>query len=157
MPPQMLVNLHNIDLDTIVFDTEAIERVNPQRFEMRQLDAIVYFKEATGQVVGYKDVTPDEFWVRGHIPGRPLMPGVILLEAAAQLASFCAKKTSHEERFIGFSGLEDVKFRAQVTPGCRLYLLGKFLEIRSRRFKFAAQGVVDDQLIFQAVIVGMPI
>ena len=116
-----------------------------------------YVDPETGTVVGYKDVTEDEFWVRGHIPGRPIMSGVIMLEAAAQLASFSAKNITDEKRFIAFGGIEDVKFRLQVSPGSRLYLLGKFLEVRPRRFKLAAQGVVEGQMIFQATVIGMPI
>jgi len=146
-----------MDLNRIVFDVEAIEQVNPHRHEMRQLDAIVHFDKDSGTVVGYKDITDNEFWVRGHIPGRPIMPGVIMLEAAAQLASFSAKKVNRLEGFIVFSGLEDVKFRLQVLPGSRLYLLGKFLEVRRRRFKLAAQGVVEGQMVFHATILGMPI
>ena len=62
-----------------------------------------------------------------------------------------------ETRFIGFSGIQDVKFRNQVVPGDRLYLLGKFVEVRPRRFKLAAQGMVNGQLAFEALIIGMPI
>jgi len=157
MPPALLVDINTINLNRIVFDVEAIEQVNPQRHEMRQLDAIVHFDKECGTVVGYKDITEEEFWVRGHIPGRPIMPGVIMLEAAAQLASFSAQKVNHLEGFLGFSGLEDVKFRLQVIPGSRLYLLGKFVEIRRRRFKLATQGVVEGQMVFHATIIGMPI
>lgn len=158
MPPPLLIDLDRIDLSHIIYDATAIERINPQRFEMRQLDAIVHLDDAAGTVVGFKDVTEDEFWVRGHIPGRPLMPGVLMIEAAAQLSSFCAKaRNPRENRFVGFGGIEEVKFRAQVEPGSRLYLLGKFLEDRPRRFKMATQGVIEDQLVFQAVIIGMPI
>ena len=157
MPPALLVDINTIDLNRIVFDVEAIEQVNPHRHEMRQLDAIVHFDKDSGTVVGYKDITEDEFWIRGHIPGRPIMPGVLMLEAAAQLASFSAKKVNRLEGFIVFSGLEDVKFRLQVIPGSRLYLLGKFVEIRRRRFKLAAQGVVEGQMVFHATILGMPI
>lgn len=157
MPPALLVDIHSIDLNQIIFDKEAIEQINPHRYEMRQLDAIVHLDENAGTIVGYKDITENEFWIRGHIPNRPIMPGVIMLEAAAQLASFSAKKVNRLEGFLGFSGLEDVKFRLQVLPGARLYLLGKFVELRKRRFKLAAQGVVEGQMVFQATIVGMPI
>ncbi|MBN2375215.1 MAG: beta-hydroxyacyl-ACP dehydratase [Sedimentisphaerales bacterium] len=156
MPPTLLLNLDEIDLSNIAYDVDAIEKVNPHRFEMRQIDAIVHLDVEQGVILGYKDVTEDEFWVRGHIPGRPLMPGVLMIEAAAQMASILAKVVSGEERFIGFGGIEDVKFRGQVSPGKRLYLLGKFIENRPRRFKMAAQGVVDNQLVFEGMVIGMP-
>jgi 3-hydroxyacyl-[acyl-carrier-protein] dehydratase len=89
MPPPLLFDLSQIDLTKEpVFDKEAICRLNPQRFEMQQLDGILWYDKKKLLVLGYKDVTEDEFWIRGHIPDRPLMPAVIMVEAAAQLSSF---------------------------------------------------------------------
>ncbi len=156
MPPVLLLNLDEIDLNNVAYDADAIEKVNPHRFEMRQLDTIVYLDAENDVILGYKDVGENEFWVRGHIPGRPLMPGVLMVEAAAQMASFFAKVVSGEERFFGFGGIENVKFRGQVAPGQRFYLLGKFLEKRPRRFKMAAQGIVDNKLVFDGTVIGMP-
>ena len=159
MPPALLLDLSRIDLDHVAFDAAAIEEVNPHRYEMRQLDGMIYDDQETSTCLGYKDVTEDEFWVRGHIPGRPLMPGVIMIEAAAQLASFYVINSFHEyspDKFIGFGGINDVKFRGAVTPGQRLYLIVKLIERRPRRFICAAQGVVDGQMVFEAKIVGMP-
>ena len=157
MPPQFLFDISGIDLNHVIYDIEHIKTVNPHRYEMQQLDGIVHLDLDAGTVIGFKDITENEFWIRGHIPSRPLMPGVLMIEAAAQLASFCAKKTLGEERFIAFGGIEDVKFRGQVTPPSRLYLLGKFLEVRPHRFKLAAQGLVKGQMIFHATVIGMPI
>lgn len=157
MAPPLLLDLQSIDLNRVLYDAAAVERVNPQRYEMRQLDGILHLDLEAGAVLGFKDVREDEFWVRGHVPGRPLLPGVLMIEAAAQLASFCAKTLNQDQRLVGFGGLDQVKFRAQVVPGQRLYLLGKFLENRPRRFKLAAQGVVNGQLVFEAVIIGMPL
>ena len=156
MPPPLLVDLNRIDLETVLFDANAVEAVNPHRYEMRHLDGVVHFDPDADVIVGYKDVREDEFWVRGHIPGRPILPGVIMVEAAAQLASFAAHKTSETEGFIGFGGIEEVKFRISLVPGDRLYLLGKFTDRRKRRFKFAAQGVVNGKLAFEGNIIGMP-
>ncbi len=157
MPPVLLLDLANIDLNHVIYGVEDIEKVNPHRYEMRLLDGIVHLDADAGTAVGFKEITEKAFWVRGHIPSRPLMPGVLMVEAAAQLASFTAIKITREERFIGFGGIEDVKFRGQVIPTCRLYILGKFTERRPRRFKFAAQGLVDGQLVFHATVIGMPI
>ena len=157
MPPPLLFELDNIDLDHVLYGPDQIEEVNPHRFGMRQIDGIVHLDLDAGTVVAFKDVAEDEFWVRGHIPGRPLMPGVLMVEAAAQMASFAVQQISRQTRFIGFGGIQDVKFRGQVVPGSRLYLLGKFLENRPRRFKLVAQGLVDGRFVFEGVVVGMPI
>ena len=69
-----------IDFDHIVADIDQIRRYIPQRYEMEQLTAIVYEDLERNVCVGYKDVTPDEFWTRGHMPGMPLMPGVRFAE-----------------------------------------------------------------------------
>lgn len=160
MPPALLADLNSLDLNKVLHDTEAIEKVNPHRFEMRQLDAIVHEDSEQGLCVGYKDITEEEFWIRGHIPGRPLMPGVIMIEACAQLASFyvlTALDDYASGKFVGFGGIDEVKFRGTVKPGDRLYLMVKLIEHRPRRFVAAAQGVVDGQMVMQAKIVGMPI
>jgi 3-hydroxyacyl-[acyl-carrier-protein] dehydratase len=107
-------------------------------------------------IVGYKDVRDDEFWVRGHIPGRPLLPGVIMCEAAAQLCSFYYVKAMADERFLGFGGMNEVKFRGAVEPGHRVILIAKAVDLRPRRAVFDCQGFVDGAMVFQGQIVGMP-
>jgi len=157
MPPALLVDLGAIDVDRIEIPIHEIRRYNPHRFEMEQLTGIVHVDRKAGRIVAVKDVRDDEFWVRGHIPGRPLMPGVLMIEAAAQMCSVYYKVVQKDERFLGFGGVDGVKFRGQVVPGDRLLLLGQALEIRSRRAVFDTQGVVDGQLVFEAKITGMPI
>ena len=101
MPPPLLYDLSGIDLNRVLFDQEAIRQANPQRGDMEQLNAIVYAEPELGRIVGYKDVRDNEFWVAGHIPGRPLFPGVLMIEAGAQLASFYTRKYAGWKGFIG--------------------------------------------------------
>ena len=160
MPPPLLFELSQIDLKAKpVFDREAIDEVNPQRFEMQQLDGILWYDKDKRLILGYKDVTEDEFWARGHIPGRPLMPGVVMVEAAAQLSSFFTKQIYEEKGFIGFAGIDTAKFRSIVEPGQRLYLLGHITKYKHRgnstHVTISVQGVVDDTMVFEAVISGM--
>ena len=76
MPPPLLFDLSSIDLQAEpIFDKEAICKVNPQRYEMQHLDGILWCNKEKRLILGYKDVTEDEFWIRGHIPDRPLPIG----------------------------------------------------------------------------------
>lgn len=157
MPPEPVIDLSTIDLDRVLVDREGIRKVNPQRYEMEQLDGILHVDTENSRVVGFKDVREDEFWVRGHIPGRPLLPGVLMIEAAAQLASYYTHIVLGVDRFIGFGGVDDVKFRGAVTPTCRMILAAKAIEIRSRRSICYVQGFVDSEMVFEAKITGMPV
>ncbi len=85
MPPAPLVDPAAIDTSRVLVDREGIRQFNPQRFEMEQLTAIVRLDVEHKLIIGYKDVAPDEFWVRGHMPDYALMPGVLICEAAARL------------------------------------------------------------------------
>ncbi len=156
MPPPLLFDLSQIDLTAKpVFDREAILKVNPQQYEMQQLDGVIWYDKEKFLILGYKDVTSDEFWVHGHIPDRPLMPAVIMVEAAAQLASFFVKQIYEMGGFIGFAGIDSAKFRSLVEPGQRLYLLCHITTFKRRKFTASAQGVVDDAMVFETIVSGL--
>jgi 3-hydroxyacyl-[acyl-carrier-protein] dehydratase len=157
MPPPLLFDLSKIDLSAKpIFDREAISKVNPQQYEMQQLDGVLWFDRENMLVLGYKDVTDREFWIRGHIPGRPLMPGVIMVESAAQLLSFFVKQIMGEKGFIGFTSINSAKFRSTVEPGQRLLLLGKITNFRKgRKYDAYIQGLVNDKMVFDTEVSGM--
>lgn len=147
------------DLDHVVFDIEEIRRYNPQRFEMEQLTAIVYDDREQGICAGYKDVSADEFWVRGHMPGMPLMPGVIMCEAAAQLCGFHVQK--HDlmgAEMLGFGGLDEVRFRGTIRPGDRLVIVAEKLQLRpGAMVRCRFQCFVRENLVCEGKIRGIPI
>jgi 3-hydroxyacyl-[acyl-carrier-protein] dehydratase len=155
MPPALLFDYSKLDLTKVELDRTVISQVNPQAYEMSQLDVIVWHDLPQMMCLGYKDVTDKEFWVRGHIPGRPIMPGVIMVEAAAQLCSFFMRRIYGLKEFIGFAGIDDTKFRETVVPGNRLYLLGHINKVRSRQFSATVQGVVNEKFVFETTISGM--
>jgi len=158
MPPVALVDPATIDTTRVLADREAIRGANPQRFEMEQLTAIVHVDPVEHLAIGYKDVGPDEFWVRGHMPGYPLMPGVLMCEAAAQLASYyCHMINLAEGSFIGFGGMEDVRFRGPVRPGDRLVLVSKASRVHRRQTIFETQGFVGNNMVFHGRIIGVPL
>jgi len=158
MPPELHFDIARLDFNHVLADQQAIRQVNPQRFEMEQLTAIVYLDAANHIIAGYKDVRADEFWVRGHMPDYPLMPGVLMCEAAAQMCSYyTSTQRLIQADFIGFGGLENVRFRSTVRPGDRLVLVGKGLKMHRRQTIFNVQGFVGSTMAFHADIIGVPL
>jgi 3-hydroxyacyl-[acyl-carrier-protein] dehydratase len=158
MPPELHFDPSQLDLTHVVADKEAIRAILPQRFEMEHLTAIVHVDTERDIIAGYKDVGADEFWVRGHMPGAPLLPGVIMCEAAAQLSSYYILKYSGlvRDTFIVFGGLENVRFRAPVRPGDRFVMVAKALKLHRRQSVFNVQGFVGSVMAFHAEIIGVP-
>ncbi len=155
----LILDPSEYDLDHIVADGEAIRRCNPQRYEMEQLTAIVLDDLERGLCVGYKDITENEFWVRGHMPGMPLMPGVIMCEAAAQLCCFHVQRHNlMNGKMVGFGGLDNVRFRGTVVPGDRLVAVSKKLQLRpGAMIRSQFQCFVRDQMVCEGEIRGIPI
>jgi 3-hydroxyacyl-[acyl-carrier-protein] dehydratase len=152
-PP--LVDFSKFDLDKPIAGIEDIRELIPQRFEMEQLTAICYEDRETNSTVGYKDLTPDEFWCRGHMPGMPIMPGVIMCEAAAQLATYHSHSCNLMEGMIGFGGLNDVKFRGLVQPGDRFVIMVHLLKVRRVIMTCEFQCYVKEELVCEGVLKGI--
>jgi len=155
MPSEMLFDISNIDLTKTIITREEIYEVNPHRHEFMLLDGVIHHDAEAGNIIGYRETRDDEFWVKGHIPGRPLFPGVLMIEAAAQLVSYFVMKMEPDKGFLGFGGVTDVKFRGAVVPGDRLVFFGKLLEHRPRRVVGAMQGYVGERQVFEGKITGM--
>jgi 3-hydroxyacyl-[acyl-carrier-protein] dehydratase len=157
MPPENTFDIAAIDLNRIVADKERIRLINPQRFEFEQLDAIVYVDNVQHIIIGYKDIRHDEFWVRGHMPNFPIMPGVLMCEAGAQICAFYFKTEKiMGGDFMGFGGLENVRFRKPVFPGDRLVLVGKATKVHRRQTICNVQGFVKETMVFHGDIIGVP-
>lgn len=149
----------SLDFSKPIADIEAIRALNPQRHEMEQLTAILCEDLDQNSCAAYKEITENEFWVRGHMPNMPLMPGVMMLEAVAQLSSYFTQK--HDllgAAMVGFGGVDEVRFRGVVTPGDRLLLMVKLEKARRGRMIVARfQGAVDGKLVVEGVLRGIPI
>jgi len=156
MPPPVILDPSSLDLNAIVADQEKIRSYNPQRYEMEHLNRVIFVDKTLHIVAGIKDVRHDEFWVRGHLPDYPLLPGVIMCEAAAQLCSFYASCYSViDAEFIGFGGMEDVRFRNQVRPGDQLVMIAKALKIHRKAVLFNCQSFVNGSMVFHGEINGV--
>lgn len=155
MPATLLFDTSAVNFDNVAIDADQVGSINPQCGDMRQLDHVVWINDSASEIIGVKHVKDDEFWVDGHIPGRPLLPGVLMIEAAAQLCSVLYRQRTQEERFIGFTRCDDTIFRGQVIPGDTLHLLAKEIQFRPRRLICACQGIVDDNLVLETKITGM--
>ena len=99
----------------------------------------------------------DEFWAHGHMPGMPLMPGVIMCEAAAQLSSYYTLKNKLMEGVIGFGGMDEVRFRGVVRPGDRFVIMCRLLKARRVIITCEFQCFVDQDLVCEGIIKGVPL
>ena len=157
MASEPFVDPTSLDLSNAAFSKEQVLGLNRQRYEFEQLDKLIELDVEKGFAIGLKRQSPEEFWVRGHIPGRPLMPGVLMIEMAAQVSSliFHLKFDPEGEKFFGFAGVNNVKFRGGVEPGDDLVMVVKATKLRSRMASFDAQGFVGDKFVFEGEITGI--
>jgi len=123
------------------------------------LSGIIKYDLPGGYVVAFRDASMQDFWVRGHIPGRPIMPGVLICECAAQSCSYFYGRGANPDtkgRFLGFAGLDAVRFRGQVLPGDRLIMVAKVRgDMKARICSFDCQGFVKDHMVFDGTINGV--
>ncbi len=132
-------------------DIECIIKALPHRYPFLLVDRIV--EMSTEEIVALKNVTINEPFFQGHFPGRPIMPGVLIVEAMAQAGGYLAFNMIPEgerKNEIYFMGIDKVRFRRPVRPGDQLILKLKFLKKRGPVFKMSGEAFVDGQLVAEA-------
>ena len=158
MPTEDLIDFGRIDLSRTIAGPEELDRYREQRGRFRMLDGILSEDPETKVVVGFKDIRTDDWWAPDHIPGRPLFPGALMVECAAQLAAYDYIKRNGRDRdgkFVGFGGLDNTRFRGLVVPDCRLIFAARVVRERSTIFLYHAQGFVDEKLVFECDVRGV--
>lgn len=152
---KVIFDLEGIDLSARIADRREIERWNPHRDAMALLDAIVWIAPDFTRGVALKQVRHDEFWVPGHFPGRPILPGVLMIEAAAQLACYIFMTRRSRPGMAAFLRIEHAVFRNMVVPGDDLYILCKQVKHHRKRFISDVQGIADGRIAFEGQISGI--
>jgi 3-hydroxyacyl-[acyl-carrier-protein] dehydratase len=138
-----------------VYDIIAIMKFMPHRYPFILIDRILKL-ELGNEIVALKNVTINEPFFQGHFPARPIMPGVLIVEAMAQAGGVLAYESRPPQEHGGlvyFMGLDHVRFRKPVVPGDQLILSVRLLRQRSRVLKAAGVATVDDQKVAEAELI----
>jgi 3-hydroxyacyl-[acyl-carrier-protein] dehydratase len=130
-----------------VFTSEDIQKILPHRYPFALVDRIIEYVPGK-KAVGLKNVSFNEEYFQGHLPGRPLMPGVLMLEAMAQVGGLVlGQLPGMEGKFFAFAGIEKVRFRRPVVPGDQLIMTVELLSFKRNRIaQMQGEGMVDGQL-----------
>ena len=154
---EFIIDPAELDCGQVVATIDEIRRYLPQRHAMEQLTAIVRDDVEQHICVGYRDITPHEFWVSGHMPGMPIMPGVIMCELAAQVLTYHIQRNDLSgAEVVGFGGMDGVKFRGVVKPGDRLVMMTQVTKHRrGRMVNCRFQGFVGESLVCEGEISGV--
>ena len=140
----------------VVLDSAAIQRYLPHRYPLLLVDRIVELEPK--RIVGIKNVTINEPFFQGHFPGYPIMPGVLIIEALAQVGAvlaFSKEEGKRDNKMVFFLGIDGAKFRKPVVPGDQLRLEVSVLQVRSQFWRLQAMAYVEDTLVCEAELKAM--
>ncbi|QUX94871.1 3-hydroxyacyl-[acyl-carrier-protein] dehydratase FabZ [Marinomonas sp. CT5] len=138
-----------------MIDVNEIRQYLPHRYPFLLVDRVVELN-LNDSIVGYKNVTINEPFFNGHFPNHPVMPGVLIIEAMAQVAGVLGFKTMDKKPEDGsiyyFVGVNDARFKRPVVPGDRLQLEAKIVAEKRGIWKFECRATVDGELACSATI-----
>src|SRR5713101_8231154 len=137
----------------MILDTNDIQKILPHRYPFLMVDAILEM-ERLKRIVGIKDVDPKEDYFRGHFPGKPIMPGVLVIEAMAQTGGILLLQEvpDREKKLLYFVAVDDARFRRPVVPGEQLRLEVTVVSWRGNFCKLAGKASVDGVLAAEGTV-----
>ncbi len=137
-----------------VIDIDEIITLIPHRYPMLLVDRVVHFEQGK-KIVALKNVTINEPHFVGHFPTKPVMPGVLIIEAMAQSSAILVVKSLGQEmhgKLVYFMSIDDAKFRKPVTPGDSLYFHVQTLQSRGSVWKMKCESYVQDKKVAEAIV-----
>lgn len=138
-----------------MLNIKDIQKLLPHRYPFLLVDRIIEMEPGI-RVLGIKNVTINEGFFQGHFPEQPIMPGVLIIEALAQVAGVLAFSSGASEgRSVYFMSIEKAKFRKPVFPGDQLKLEVKILQQRGNVWKFSGSAAVEEKIVTEAEFTAM--
>ncbi len=134
------------------YDIQGIMKLLAHRYPFLLIDRVIEVVPGD-KITALKNVTNNEPFFQGHFPGRPIMPGVLIIEAMAQaggILAYLTGSTEQRSRLIYFMGMDKVRFRKPVVPGDQILFNAKIIKFRSKAAKMSGIATVDDQLVAEA-------
>lgn len=135
-----------------MLENKEIQKIIPQRYPFLLVDRMIEIEEGK-RAVGIKNVTANEPFFQGHFPGNPIMPGVLMVEALAQVGAVCVlSQEEYRGKLPVFAGVDKLRFKKQVIPGDQLRMEVELISIKKGIGKAKAVATVDDQVAVKGEI-----
>lgn len=154
MPQPLFFDPAEFDLSKPLYDKAAIRGFNQQRFEMEMLDGVLFHDLERKMIGGFLRLAKESWWARGHFPDRPLLPGVLSLEAGGQLCSIYFARVAPGAR-MGLAKIEEARMYRPMEPPRVLFIAGKLVHQKLRFAQFDVQGFIDGEVTFESRFTGV--